>query len=118
MRRPATVPSEYTDPYGSFLHPLTTLNNARYDSYLHPYPGTTPISTPTPNRYDSYFVRTGDPYPRYVLLSPPLTTYNNARYDSYFVRTAAFDVPAEGMSAFAQEMDDLQARCRGDAGEI
>ena len=30
------------------------------------------------------------------------------RYDSYFVRTAAFDVPAEGMSAFAQEMDDLQ----------
>ena len=24
------------------------------------------------------------------------------------MRTAAFDVPAEGMSAFAQEMDDLQ----------
>ena len=30
------------------------------------------------------------------------------RYDSYFLRTSAFDVPAEGMSAFAQEMDDLQ----------
>ena len=34
------------------------------------------------------------------------------------MRTAAFDVPAEGMSAFAQEMDDLQARCRGGVGEI
>ena len=30
------------------------------------------------------------------------------RYDGYFLRTSAFDVPAEGMSAFAQEMDDLQ----------
>lgn len=30
------------------------------------------------------------------------------RYDAYFVRTSAFDVPAEGMSSFAQEMDDLQ----------
>ena len=25
------------------------------------------------------------------------------RYDSYFVRTASFDVPSEGKSAFAQE---------------
>ncbi|KAL1524966.1 hypothetical protein AB1Y20_019842 [Prymnesium parvum] len=29
------------------------------------------------------------------------------RYDGYFVRTASFDVPSEGKSSFAQEMDDL-----------
>ena len=30
------------------------------------------------------------------------------RYDCYFLRTASFDVPSEGKSAFAQEVDDLQ----------
>ena len=30
------------------------------------------------------------------------------RYDCFFLRTASFDVPSEGKSAFAQEVDDLQ----------
>ena len=29
------------------------------------------------------------------------------RYDAFFLRTGAFDVPAEGKSAFAQEMEDV-----------
>ena len=30
------------------------------------------------------------------------------RYDCFFLRTASFDVPSEGKSAFAQEMEDLE----------
>ena len=36
------------------------------------------------------------------------------RYDGYFLRTASYDVPSEGRSSFAQEMDDvavLAAEC-------
>lgn len=29
------------------------------------------------------------------------------RYDAFFLRTASFDIPSEGKSAFAQEMDDV-----------
>lgn len=30
------------------------------------------------------------------------------RFDNLFMRTASFDVPAEGKSAFALEMDDVR----------
>jgi hypothetical protein len=41
-------------------------------------------------------------------LMAPLDGGLMPRYDSYFLRTASFDVPSEGKSAFAQEVDDLQ----------
>ncbi|CAN0365626.1 unnamed protein product, partial [Discosporangium mesarthrocarpum] len=31
------------------------------------------------------------------------------RYDGFFLRTASFDVPSEGKSAFALEMDDVRS---------
>ena len=40
-------------------------------------------------------------------LLAPVSSANVPRYDAYFLRTASFDAPAEGKSAFAQEMDDL-----------
>jgi len=33
------------------------------------------------------------------------------RYDGYFLRTASYDVPSEGRSSFAQEMDDVAVLC-------
>lgn len=38
----------------------------------------------------------------------PLRSASVPRFDAFFLRTASFDLPAEGKSAFAQEMDDLQ----------
>lgn len=34
------------------------------------------------------------------------------RFDNYFVRTASYDVPSEGKSAFALEMDDVRVMLR------
>ena len=40
-------------------------------------------------------------------LLAPVAAARVPRYDAYFLQTASFDAPAEGKSAFAQEMDDL-----------
>ncbi|CEL93038.1 unnamed protein product [Vitrella brassicaformis CCMP3155] len=45
-------------------------------------------------------------------LMVPCKSANVPRYDAFFVRTAAFDVPAEGKSAFALEMDDIRVMLR------
>lgn len=34
------------------------------------------------------------------------------RYDSFFLRTASHDIPMEGKSAFAVEMDDIRVMIR------
>ena len=34
------------------------------------------------------------------------------RYDNYFLRTASYDVPSEGKSAFALELDDVKTMLR------
>ena len=34
------------------------------------------------------------------------------RYDSFFMRTASYDIPSEGKSAFALEMDDVKVMLR------
>lgn len=41
-------------------------------------------------------------------LLAPVRSASVPRYDAFFLRTTSFDAPAEGKSAFAQEMDDLQ----------
>ena len=40
-------------------------------------------------------------------LMAPLAAGRVPRYDAFFLRTASFDAPAEGKSAFAQEMEDV-----------
>ena len=40
-------------------------------------------------------------------LLAPVRSARVPRYDAYFLRTSSYDAPAEGKSAFAQEMDDL-----------
>jgi len=40
-------------------------------------------------------------------LLAPVASATVPRYDAFFLRTGAFDVPAEGKSAFAQEMEDV-----------
>jgi DNA mismatch repair ATPase MutS len=42
------------------------------------------------------------------LMAPLESSSIVPRYDAYFLRTASFDLPAEGKSAFAQEMDDVE----------
>jgi DNA mismatch repair ATPase MutS len=42
------------------------------------------------------------------LMAPLESSSSVPRYDAYFLRTASFDLPAEGKSAFAQEMDDVE----------
>jgi len=45
-------------------------------------------------------------------LLAPVRSATVPRYDAFFLRTTSFDAPAEGKSAFAQEMDDLQLMTR------
>ena len=42
----------------------------------------------------------------------PCTRARIPRYDSFFLRTASYDVPSEGKSAFAMEMDDMRVVLR------
>jgi DNA mismatch repair ATPase MutS len=42
----------------------------------------------------------------------PCSSARVARFDTFFLRTASFDVPSEGKSAFGLEMDDLRVALR------
>lgn len=45
----------------------------------------------------------------------PCTRASVPRYRSFFLRTASYDIPSEGMSAFALEMDDVRVMLRDSA---
>ncbi|CAM9785244.1 unnamed protein product, partial [Phaeothamnion confervicola] len=45
-------------------------------------------------------------------LHAPAARMTSPRYDAFFLRTASYDVPAERMSAFALEMDDVRVMLR------
>jgi hypothetical protein len=45
-------------------------------------------------------------------LHVPAAAATVPRYDAFFLRTASFDVPAEGKSALALEMDDVRVLLR------
>jgi DNA mismatch repair ATPase MutS len=45
-------------------------------------------------------------------LHVPASRARVPRFDSVFMRTASYDVPAEGKSAFALEMDDVRVMLR------
>ncbi len=43
---------------------------------------------------------------------PCVTSAVIPQYDAFFLRTSSFDVPSEGKSSFAVEMDDLRIMMR------
>ena len=42
----------------------------------------------------------------------PCSSGSFPRFDNFFIRTASYDIPSEGMSSFALEMDDLKVVLR------
>lgn len=45
-------------------------------------------------------------------LMVPCSEANVPQFDSFFLRTASYDIPSEGKSAFALEMEDVRIMLR------